>query len=129
MSYSCPICDTKFWESEKLSTSTKACAKFFLCCGKGKVVLPSLDTLPELLGHLLTATDSRGKDFMNHIRAYNSSISFCSLGANIGKELANATFRIQGVVHNYIESLIPNRNEAPAFAQIYIHDGTPEAEV
>ena len=43
MSYSCPICDAKFWESEKLSTSTKACAKFSQCCGEGKVVLPSLD--------------------------------------------------------------------------------------
>ena len=81
MSYSCPICDAKFWESEKLSTktkacakfstSTKACAKFSLCCGEGKVVLPSLDILPELLGNLLTVTDSRGKDFRNHIRAYN----------------------------------------------------------
>ena len=108
--------------------------KVSLCCGEGKVVLPSLDILPELLGHLLTATDSRGKDFMNHIRAYNSSLAFCSLGANIDKELANArrgiyTFRIQGVLHHYIGSLIPNRDEAPAFAQIYIHDGTPEAEV
>ena len=134
MSYSCPICDAKFWESEKLSTSTKACAKFSLCCGEGKVVLPSLDILPELLGHLLTVTDSRGKDFRNHIRAYNSSLAFCSLGANIDKQLANArrgvyTFRIQGVVHHYIGSLVPNCDEAPVFAQIYIHDGTPEAEV
>ena len=134
MSYSCPICDAKFWESEKLSTSTKACTKFSLCCGEGKVVLPSLDILPELLGHLLTVTDSRGKDFRNHIRAYNSSLAFCSLGANIDKELANArrgvyTFRIQGVVHHYIGSLVPNCDEAPVFAQIYIHDGTPEAEV
>ena len=134
MSYSCPICDAKFWESEKLSTRTKASAKFTLCCGEGKVVLPSLDILPELLGHLLTVTDSRGKDFRNHIRAYNSSLAFCSLGANIDKELANArrgvyTFRIQGVVHHYIGSLIPNRDEAPAFAQIYIHEGTPEAKL
>ena len=134
MSYSCSICDAKFWESEKLSTSTKACTKFSLCCGEGKVVLPSLDKLPELLGHLLTATNSRGKYFRDHIRAYNSSLAFCSLGANIDKELANArrgvyTFRIQGVVHHYIGSLVPNCDEAPVFAQIYIHDGTPEAEV
>ena len=95
---------------KKLSTSTKACAKFSLYCGEGKVVLPSFDKLPELLGHLLTATDSRGKDFRNH-----SSLAFCSLGGNIDKELANAnvrggvyTFRIQGVVHYYIGSLIPN---------------------
>ena len=74
VSYSCSICDAKFWESEKFSTSTKACIKFSLCCGEGKVVLPTLDKLPELLGHLLTATNSRGKYFRDHIRAYNSSL-------------------------------------------------------
>ena len=133
MSYSCSICDAKFWESEKISTSTKTCAKFSLCCGQGKV-LPSLDKLPELFGDLLTVTDSRSKYFRNHIRAYNTRLAFCSLGANIDKELANArrgvyTFRIQGVVHHYIGRLIPNCDEAPVFVQIYIHDGTPEAEV
>ena len=134
ISYSCSICDAKFWESEKLSTSAKACTKFSLCCGKGKVALPSLVKLPVLLGYLLTATNSRGKYFRDHIRAYNSSLAFCSLGANIDKELANArrgvyTFRIQGVVHHYIGSLVPNCDEATAFAQIYIHDGTAEAGV
>ena len=32
-------------------------------------------------------------------------------------------------MHHYIGSLVPNCDEAPAFAQIYIHDGTAEAEV
>ena len=87
-----------------------------------------------LLDHLLTATDRRGKDFRNHIRAYNLDLAFCSLGANINKELANArrgvyTFRIQGVIHHYIGSFLPCCNEPPSFAQIFIHDGTPEAEV
>ena len=102
MSYSCPICDAKFWESEKLSTSTKACAKFSLCCGEGKVVLPSIDIHPELLGHLLTVIDSRGKDFRNHIRAYNSILAFCSLGANIDKELANARLGVYVAVHMHM---------------------------
>ena len=38
----------------------KACAKFYLFCGNGKVVLPILDKLPELLDHLLTTTNNRG---------------------------------------------------------------------
>ena len=134
MSYSRSIFDSKFREIEKLSTGTKACAKFSLCCGGGKVVLPSLDKLPELLGHLLPSTDSRGKYFRDHIRAYNSSLAFCSLGANFDKGLANArrgvyAFRIQGVVHHYNRNLTLNWDEEPIFAQIYIHDGTPEAEV
>ena len=87
MTYHCSYCDAKFWEGEKLSTSTKQISKFSLCCGEGKVVLPPLDNLPELLDHLLTSTDTRGKYFRNQIRAYNSSLAFCSLGANINKEL------------------------------------------
>ena len=37
-------------------------------------------------------------------------------------------FCAQGVVHHFIGSLVPNSDESPAFVQIYIHDGTPEAE-
>ena len=110
MSYSCSICDAKFWESEKLSTSTKISTKFSLCCGEGKVVLPSLDKLPELLGTCSQLLIAEAKISGT---TYNSSLAFCSLGANIDKELANArrgvyTFRFQGVVHHYIGSLVPN---------------------
>ena len=84
--------------------------------------------------HLLTATDSRGKAFREHIRTYNSALAFASLGVNLDKELAIArcvvyTFRIHGVVHHYIGQLIPRPGEAPSFAQIYIHYGTPEGEL
>ena len=126
MEFICPLCDAKFWESEKLSTSTKSCYKFSLCCGQGKVVLPALASPPEMLMYLLTVRDQ--------IRASNSALAFASLGVNLDKELANArrgvyTFRIQGVVHHYIGQLTPREGEAPSFAQIYIHDGTPEGEI
>ena len=75
MTYHCSYCDAKFWEGEKLSTSTKQISKFSLCCGDDKVVLAPLDNLPELLEHLLTSTDTRGKDFRNQIRAYSSQYS------------------------------------------------------
>ena len=130
----CPLCDAKFWESEKLSTSTKSCYKFSLCCGQGKVVLPPLASPPEMLMHLLTAADKRGREFRDQIRAYNSALAFASLGVNLDKEISNArrgvyTFRIQGVVHHYIGQLTPREGEAPSFAQIYIHDGTAEGEI
>ena len=69
--YSCYICLAKFWEGEKLSSSTKLCLKFPLCCENGKVVLCSVASCPELLMHLLTASDKRGKGFREKIRAYN----------------------------------------------------------
>ena len=132
--YSCSICLAKFWEGEKLSSSTKLCLKFSLCCENGKVVLSSVASCPELLMHLLTASDKRGKGFREKIRAYNCALAFASLGANIDKGLANAkqgvyTFRIHGVVYHCIGQLLPKDNEAPKYAQIYIHDGTADAEV
>ena len=121
----CPLCGARFWKSEKLSTSTKSCYKFSLCCGQGKVVLPPLASPPEMLMHLLTAADKRGREFRDKIRAYNSALAFASLGVNLDKELANArrgvyTFRIQGVVHHYIGQLTPREGQDPSFAQIYI---------
>ena len=93
----------------KLSTSTKSCYKFSLCCGQGKVASP-----PQMLMHLLTAADKRGREFRDKIRAYSSALAFASLGVNFAKELANArlgvyTFRIQGVVQHYIGQLHQER--------------------
>ena len=134
MNYSCSFCDAKFWESEQLLASTKSCLKFSRCCWQSKVALPPLATPPDLLLHMLTATDSRGKAFRDHIRSYNIALSFASLGVNLDKELANAkkgvyTFRIHGMVHHSIGQLLPREGHPRAFAQIYIHDGTPEAEL
>ena len=101
------MCLAKFWEGEKLSGNTKLCLKFSLCSENGKVVLCSVASCPELLMHLLTASDKRGKSFREKIRAYNCALTFASLGANIDKGLANAkqgayTFRIHGVVNHSI---------------------------
>ena len=116
MEYYCLHCNAKFWENEKLSTSTKDDFKFSLCCGQGKVVIPALPSPPELLMHPLTATDNRGRAFREHIRAYNSALAFASLGVNLDKELASVrcevyTFRIHGVVHHYIGQLTPRVGE------------------
>ena len=108
--------------------------KVFPLLWAGKGSLPSLATPPELLIHLLTATDTRGRTFRDNIRAYNSALVFASFGVNLDEELANArhgvyTFRIHGVVHHYIGQLRPREGEAPSCAQIYIHDGTAEGEL
>ena len=87
MGSSCFFCGTKFWESEKLIASIKSCLKFSLCCGQSKVVLSPLATPPDLLLHLLTTTDSRGKAFRDHIRSHNTSLGFASFEVNLDKEL------------------------------------------
>ena len=62
------------------------------------------------------------------------SLAFCSLRAKVDNELANVklgvyTYCIHGVVHHSIGRLIPEVGEQPKFAQIYIHDGTADAEL
>ena len=133
MTFSCTFCDAKFWEREKSSSSTRLFPKFPLCCGQAKVVPPSLDTPPDLLAHMLTAGDTRGRAFRDNIRTYNSALASASLGVNLYNQLTKAkrgvyTLRIHGTVHHYIGQLMPREGQAPAFAQIYIHEGTPEAE-
>ena len=119
---------------KSLLANTKSCLKFSLCCVQSKVVLPPLATPPDLLLHLLTATNSRGKAFRDYIRSYNTALGFASLGVNLDRELANAkkgvyTFRIHGMVYHFIGQLLPREGQPRAFALIYIHDGTPEAEL
>ena len=40
MLYNCSICDAKFWESEKLSTITKACSKFPSVVERARLFFP-----------------------------------------------------------------------------------------
>ena len=132
--YSCSICLARLWEVEKLWSRTKLSLKFSLFCENGKVVPPFVASCPELLVHLPTASEKCGKGFREKIRAYNCALNFASLGANIDKCLANAMhgvnrFGIHGVLYHCFGQLLPKGNEAPKYVQIYIHDGTADAEV
>ena len=119
MTFPCSYCSAKFWQSEKLSISTKDWFNFSLCCGQGKVVLPTLATPPEMLRRLLTTADKQDRNFRDHIRVYNSVLVFASLDVNLVRELANArrgvyTFRIHGVIHHYIGQLTPRHQDCIA---------------
>ena len=58
--------------------------------------------------------------------------AFTSLGAAIDKAINNGTtpyvFKINGVVHYRIGTLMPRRGTRPKFAQLYIYDTEHEAE-
>ena len=79
MTFSSTNCDAEFWESESFQLASNNCRKFPLCCGQAKVVLPSLATPPDVLAHLLTAGDTRGRALRDNILAYNSALAFASL--------------------------------------------------
>ena len=66
---------------------------------EGKVKLEKLPDIPEPLFGLLTGIDPRSKDFLAHVRKYNSAFQMTSFGADIVKE-GNymPTFEILGQV-------------------------------
>ncbi|KAG2203527.1 hypothetical protein INT46_011432 [Mucor plumbeus] len=95
--------------------------------------LENLKPTPPLLTELLTSNDNASKEFRTNIRAYNSSLSFSSMGVNLAKELANQrsgsyTFRIQGSPHHQIGPALPTSGEPPKFSQIYIYDSERELQ-
>jgi hypothetical protein len=76
--------------------------------------------------------DARSKRFLRLIRAYNSLFAFTSFGAAIDKTINNGTapyvFKINGIVHHRIGTLLPRRGAMPKFAQLYIHDTNHETQ-
>ncbi|KAI2490305.1 helicase [Fragilaria crotonensis] len=91
--------------------------------------LSSLDPTPNVLMDLFHAHEL----FMPHIRAYNSALSFASIGANVDDALIDRscgiyTFRIHGSMYHRLGSLLPEPGQHPAFAQLYFYDTNHEVD-
>ena len=133
--YECLYCGAVFWYQERvksISAVSKRKIVYNLCCRSGKIQLPKLAHPPEPLATLLKFNgDARSKRFLRQIRSYNSMFAFTSMGASIDRTIntgnAPYVFKINGVVHHRIGSLLPSRGKQPKFAQLYIYD--PENEV
>jgi hypothetical protein len=94
---------------------------FSSCCDKGKVSLPPLDPTPNVLTELF---NDAHETFMPFIRAYNSVLTFVSIGANVDESLIERTggiytYRIHGSMNHRLGSLLPEPGQHPAFAQLY----------
>ncbi|ONM36878.1 putative replication protein [Zea mays] len=99
----------------------------------GKINLEPYQRPPSVLADLLSFDgDARSKRFLRLIRAYNSLFAFTSFGAAIDKAINNGTapyvFKINGIVHHRIGTLLPRRGAMPKFAQLYIHDTDHETQ-
>jgi hypothetical protein len=80
-SIECPECSALMWKEEKIPDSTKTVNKFSLCCMKGKIKIPNPDPSPNQILELL-----KQKEFKNHIRLYNSLLSFTSMNCILNKD-------------------------------------------
>ena len=131
MSIRCAHCDALHWIEERIASSPRRRPNFTACCSCGKVSLPPLAQPPSPLRDLLEGQTAEAKQFRNHIRKYNNSFAFTSVGANIDQSMARGgvyTYRLQGELHHRMGSLLPSEGETPKFAQMYIHDPQMQEE-
>lgn len=127
-SKTCQYCQAKFNCCEE--TTKKV---FTLCCKLGKIVLASTGETPEYLRYLLENNDEDCQHFRDHIRGYNSALSFTSLGVKLDQNLLNQRlgaycFRIQGNLYHLMGSMMSLTNETPKFTQLYVIDTANEID-
>ena len=126
MNVKCNHCNALHFESEKLSTSTRANKKFGSCCLQGQIRLPVFMEPPRTLREMLCGISPLSSSFKKNIRQYNAAFAFVSLGVKVDLAITNAPgpycFRINGELHHLSGSLLPENGENESYAQIYIHD-------
>ncbi|PWZ37412.1 hypothetical protein Zm00014a_023626 [Zea mays] len=132
----CPHCGAVFWFQERVKSVSAVAQRrlvYNLCCRGGKIVLEPYKCPPAPLCDLLRFDgDSRARRFLRQIRSYNSLFAFTSLGVVVDRSINNGTapyvFKINGVVHHRIGSLLPSNGLRPQFAQLYIYDTEHEVQ-
>ena len=120
----CCSCGAMMWKNETHSGVLNVNSKFSTCCAQGKIQLPFITDPPNLIKRLLSEDSNEAKHFRHHIRAFNSSLAFASLGVkeDILPPKGPYTFRICGSVYHRIGHLLPEIGDKPKFSQIYIYD-------
>ena len=126
MNVECSHCHALHFDSEKLSSSTRANKKFGSCCLQGQIQLPAFREPPRTLRDLLCGISPHSNSFKKNIRQYNAAFAFASLGVKVDHAVTNAPgpycFCINGDLHHLSGSLLPENGENESYAQIYIHD-------
>ncbi|XP_063929850.1 uncharacterized protein LOC135142114 [Zophobas morio] len=95
-----------------------------MCCSNGKISLLPLTEPPEPLLTYVAGVTRESKQFLQHIRKYNSCFQMTSFGATNIVRYNNfmPTFKVQGQVYHQIGTLLPVSKEDPQFLQIYFMD-------
>ncbi len=89
--------------------------------------------VPELIQALMTNNHPKSKEFLSHIRRYNSGLAFCSMGAQLGSAAPAGrcpyVFTIHGQIYHNTSVVRPGDDAAtPKYAQLYILDSTQANE-
>jgi hypothetical protein len=95
--------------------------------GKTKLVEPSI---PDDLLHIFTTQEAYDKKFRHEVRAYNTNLSFASMGVKLDQTMNNMkagvyTFRAHGGIYHKIDQLVP-REGTPRYLRLYFYDAQAE---
>ncbi|XP_058810553.1 uncharacterized protein LOC131675552 [Phymastichus coffea] len=124
MNILCKHCQANHFKDEKVSNKGLS---FNDCCGHGTVTLDPFPDFPRELLTLFNGEHNQSSIFFNHIRNYNSSLSFASFNANLvnfqSRRSAPYCFKIQGQIYYQINTaLYPSDGENPSYGQLFIID-------
>uniref|UniRef100_A0A914VB79 Helitron helicase-like domain-containing protein n=1 Tax=Plectus sambesii TaxID=2011161 RepID=A0A914VB79_9BILA len=111
----CPFCNALHFPGKSVGKS---------CCHKGKVVLPPLAHYPPELEELMVGASPEAKNFQQHIRSYNGSMAFASMGVQVEAPPGSGPycFRIHGQIYHLTGALHPLEGQPRQFTQLYILD-------
>ena len=130
MNILCPFCRAIHWSSERLAASSDLNPKFGMCCYQGKIILPPLQPVPEVLQQYFVSQDQVSKAFCDQIRNYNSALAFTSVGRVLDDSINRAhgpnrgpyTFKLRGELIHRAGSLLRPEGHDPLYSQLYIID-------
>ena len=128
----CTHCQAMMWDRERINKGSKKSVPIFsLCCGKGQIKLPLVKPTPKYLLDLHKDKE-KGTKFLRSIRTYNAMLNFSSIGGKIdhgiNKGRGPKIFRMSGINHHKMGSMLPPNGETPKFCQLYIYDTENEVE-
>ena len=113
----CRHCGSKNFQQEAVNK------EFSACCQKGKVKLDPI-TVSKYIETLLNGQHVKSKNFLEHIRSFNSSLAFASTGASMASPpgFGPYCFRIHGQIYHRAGVLHPDEGAPRKYAQLFILD-------
>ncbi len=126
MNVQCIHCQALHWADERISNSSRNNPRFESCCKKGDLSLDHLPAPPTLLKELLEASSIQARSFRQHIRQYNSTLTFTSINYksdNRQQQFGELnSFQIHGEFYHLQGPLQPANNHQPQYAQLFFYD-------
>ena len=105
--------------------SKKKAPMFSLCYVRGQISLPPVSATPRSLLDLYE-DKVKGPRLKSCIRTYNAMLNFSSIGGKIDNSInrgrGRKVFRMTGINHHKMGSLLPKHGDVPKFCQLYIYD-------